>query len=198
MADFVPIAHSMEIRIRGIASLNAKKLYHVMHAYSTNTSPTLEECQDVADIVSLWVGASYKGQYSDNVTIDEVRVRSNAVEPGPVAYAYPDVVGTQTGDPMPMSTTLVMTLRTGLTGYSQWARFNTFFCDDSKVTDGLYTQAYVDAVQAALQGLMADLLAASLPLAIESRRHLAIYPVTAVQGNRVPRNLSSRYVDRGV
>lgn len=199
MPDFVAVANSIEIRIGGYHQTNGKKVYNIVHADCGSPLPTLAEVTAAVGAVSSWVSASYKGLFVDDIIINEVRGRSNAQEPGPT-YTNSTInqAGTLTGDMVPMSQSCCVNLLTNLTGRSQRGKFYVFPTDEVVQVGGLYTAVYAAACETVLGALAAELAGAGFALAIESRRHLALYQVQSYSAQNIPAHVSSRKVNRGI
>lgn len=199
MPDFVPVSGSIEFRITGQSTATGKKMYHIMHVDCGSPLPTLAECQLVADTAAAWVIASYKSFYCSDIVVNEVRARSNAQEPGPVAYnTTVSQAGTLNGDRVPASQAMCVNLLTGFTGLRRRGKFYTFQADETVQTNGLYSAGYAVGVEASLNLLMADLAAAGFALAVESRRDLFLYQITDFLPQQIPAHLKSRKANQGI
>lgn len=199
MPDFVPVSGSIEFRITGLHSSSGKKIFNIGHVDCGQPLPTLAECQLVADTVASWVVGSYRSVYSDDILINEVRARSNAQEPGPVAYnTTVNQPGQLTADMAPLSTTMVVNLTSGFTGFRRRGKWYIFTPDESVMTNGLFTSGYAVGCETVLSVLRGDLAAAGFALAVESRRDLALYQITGQLGQIVPSTLRSRKANKGI
>lgn len=198
MPDFVPVSGSIEFRITGLHT-SGKKVYNIGHVACASPFPTLSEVTQVAVVVGNWCDISYYNMYNSTIRIVEVRARSNAQEPGPVYIdTTPNVAGTLAGDPLPLAQSLCINLVTGLTGPSQRGRWFTFPADETTQTLGVYNVTYKNFMETSLAALQADLQSGGFDLAIESRRHLALYPITGYVGQIIPSTLASRKPNRGI
>lgn len=198
MPDFVPVSGSIEFRITGVHT-SGKKMYNIGHVDCGAPLPTQAEVEAVATVVAAWVDGTYSSFWSSLISSDEVRARSNAQEPGPVAvvtgYA---AVGALGGDMQPLDTTMCVNLLGGLTGQSNRGKWYTFTADETVITSGLFSAAYATSMQVALAGLQADLGAAGFALAVESRRNLSLVQIVSFQAQRIPSHLRSRKANRGI
>jgi hypothetical protein len=198
MPDFVPVAGSIECRITGVVT-GGKKMYNIIHVDCGSPLPTYAECLSVATIVAAWVDGTYNQYWANDITSDEVRARSNAEEPGPVAtvtgYA---AAGALTADLLPVNTTMCVNLLGTLTGQSNRGKFYTFVADESVITEGLFSVGYATSLQTSLIALAADLAAGGFALAVESRRTLSLKQVVSYQAQRIPSHLRSRKANRGI
>lgn len=199
MPDFVAVNNSIEVRIGGYHVTKGKKLYNIIHCDCGSPLPTLAEVTAAVGAVSNWVINSYKSLFVDDILVNEVRGRSNAQEPGPT-YTNSTInqIGALTGDMVPMSQAMCINLLTNLTGRSQRGKFYVFPTDEVVQVNGLYTGAYAAACELSIVALQGELSTAGFALAIESRRHLALYQVQSVLAQNIPAHLSSRKENRGI
>lgn len=199
MPDFVPVSGSIEFRITGVSLATGKKMYNVGHVDCASPFPTQAQCQDVVDVVSAWVIASYKAIYCSDVVVSDVRARSNAQEPGPIAINSAIFqAGQLAGDRLPASQALCVNLLSGTTGQRRRGRWFVFQADETTQTDGLYTAAYASAAGLVISVLRDDIATAGYALAIESRRDLALWQVVGFLPQRIPSTLRSRKANRGI
>jgi hypothetical protein len=197
MPDFVPVARSIEWTILA-QHVGGKKLYNVGHC-ETHALPTLADCLNAVDALTTFCHDDYVALFSDQFTIVEIKARSNAEEPGPIAYNTTiAATGTLTGDPYPMATACRVHTTTGLTGQSQHGAFYAFPPNESQVTAGLFNSVYRGSLENILLALNGYFAAVDLTNAIESRRHLDLYPIIAFNARAIPAHLRSRRPDRGI
>jgi len=199
MPDFVPVSGSIEFKITVVSSATGKKMYNIGHTDCAAPFPTLAQCQDTVDAVSAWVIATYKSFWTSDLVCVEVRARSNAQEPGPIAInSAINQAGGLTADRLAASDTLCVNLLSGTTGQRRRGKIYIFQADESVRTNGLYTSGYCSNVEAALNLLLGDLAGVGQALAIESRRDLALYQIVAFSSQPVPSHLASRKANRGI
>jgi len=198
MSDFVPIANLMQARVQGDVS-NGKRIYHLWHFAAANAAPTAADCEAVASILDNWVSTHYANEYSNRVTINNIRVRSLASEPGPVfEYTSLGYVGDLNGDPLPLSTTCRVNLGSGTTGPDRRGSLYAFLASENEMTGGLYTAGYMADLHSIFVALMTDSDTANYPWAIYSRHRRAFHPITSNQPSPIPAHLRSRRVDKGI
>lgn len=199
MPDFVPVSGSIEFRIGAYSVATGKKFYNINHVDCASPFPTQAQCQDVVDAVSAWVIASYKSLWTSDVVVNDVRARSNAQEPGPIAInSTINQSGALAGDRLAASDTLCINLLSGTTGQRRRGKWYVFPADETVRTNGLYTGGYCATAEAAMNLLLADLATAGYALAIESRRDLALYQVIGFLAQPIPSALRSRKANRGI
>lgn len=199
MPDFVAVSGSVEVRIKGIHTVSGKAMYNIIHVDAGVPLPDNSDCHTIALAVQSWCAAYYRDIINEDITIDEIRARSNAEEPGPVdVLSALGIVGSLGGDIVPLDQSLCVNLTTGRTGAARRGRFFVFPADELNQTDGLYISSYADACATALAQLDVGLLAAGEQFVIESRSTLSLYPVTGQSSQRIPSRLRSRKVNHGI
>lgn len=198
MPDFVPVARSIEWTILATNNIG-KKVYNVGHCRTVSALPTLADCINAVDALTDFCHDDYVALFNNTWTITEIKARSNAEEPGPIAYnTTVSDTGTLSGDPVPMATACRVHLGTGLTGQSQHGAFYAFPADEGQITAGVFTPIYLGSMQNVLIALAGYFSAVGLTMAIESRAHLELYPISAFIARPIPAHLRSRRPDRGV
>lgn len=198
MPDFIPVNYSLEITVQAL-SVTGKKAYNVIHAKTATAHPTMADCLNAVDVMTTWLHDDYSALYSDKWATVSVRARSNAEEPGPVAFnTTMNNAGILNGDRLPDAQALRVNTHTGYTGQSQHGAFFCFPADESVQTNGLYHATYRGSAENILESLRLGLVAVDLVLAIESRAHLALYPILAFEAKAIPATLRSRRPDRGI
>lgn len=198
MPDFVPIGYSMEARLTGLHS-SGKKMYNILHFRDTVPLPSYEDCEEIGLTLAGWVQDTYNVMYHASIRIVEIRVRSNAAEPGPVYLNTSiDEVGLLVGDQLPMAQSICVNLTTNNTGPSQRGRFYAFTADEAQQTNGVYTVTYRNVAEACMADLKALTTALGFPWAIESRRRLALYDIQGFSAQVIPSTLRSRKPNHGI
>jgi hypothetical protein len=198
MADFVPIEADIEIRITG-QHTGGKKMYNIIHADCGSPHPTLAEVTAAANAVASWVQTTYAALYSQYITVNEIRARSNAEEPGPVyTNASINEAGALLTDMESMDTTMCVNLLSGLTGASNRGKFYVFTPDEPQMTQGIFTSGYQTQCEAAMVALRTDLASAGFAMAIESRRYLRLRQIVGQLGQIIPSHLQSRKANHGI
>jgi len=199
MPDFVPVSSSIEFKITAVSTATGKKMYNIGHTDCAAPFPTQSQCQDTVDQVSAWVIATYKSFFTSDLVVIEVRARSNAQEPGPLAInSTINQAGALNGDRLAPADTLCVNELSGTTGQRRRGKFYVFQADETVRTNGLYTSTYCSNMEGALTGLVALLDAVGQAYAIESRRDLALYQIIGFSAQPIPSHLASRKQNRGI
>jgi hypothetical protein len=198
MPDFVAIPADIEVRITGQHS-GGKKMYNIIHADCGSPLPTLAEVTAAVNAVASWVQTTYAAFYHQSITVNEIRGRSNAEEPGPTyTNASISEAGALLLDMESMDTTMCVNLLSGLTGASNRGKFYAFTPDEAQMTNGIFTAAYQGNLESAMIALRTDLAAAGFAMAIESRRHLRLRQIVGQLGQIIPSHLQSRKANHGI
>ena len=199
MPDFVPVSGSIEFKISAVSTTTGKKMYNINHVDCGSPLPTQSECEDVVTAVSDWVIATYKNFFTSDLVVNEVRARSNAQEPGPIAInSSINQAGGLTGDRVAASTALCINTLSGTTGQRRRGKWYVFQGDETVMTNGLFTSGYCSNAEAAMNILLGDLATAGFALAVESRRDLALYQILGFSAQPIPSHLASRKANRGI
>jgi len=199
MPDFVPVSGSIEFKITVVSTATGKKMYNIGHTSCASPNPTQSQCQDTVDAVSAWVIATYKSFYTADLVCVEVRARSNAQEPGPIAInSAINQAGALADDRLAASDTLCVNTLSGTTGQRRRGKFYVFQATEAVRTNGLYTSAYCSSMETALASLATSLATVGQALAVESRRDLALYAIIGYSAQPIPSHLASRKANRGI
>lgn len=196
--DFNPFPYYIQGTLIATGA-NGKKMSNVLAFKGLAELPSYADCVAIGTMLHDWVTTDLWNTYSDSLAITQIHVRSMAEEPGPeYDLAVTDGVGSQAGDDLPMSQTMVVQLQTGLSGHSQVGRFNTFQSTEDMQTGGLYTGAYITTVESALAALQVLAGLEGYQWCVASRHLTTLYEIVAVIANGIPRTLRSRAVDHGI
>jgi hypothetical protein len=146
---------------------------------------TLADCQAINTFVDAWITGEYVHCFADTIQTLQVHTRSMEALVVPTDTMTSNHFGRETGDCLPFDTAMAVQLATGLTGAENSGEF---FCFTTTEADndanGLPTDAYRIACEAALNNLVTASHTAGYPLIVASYTYSTFQEVTACLARR--------------
>lgn len=183
--DFRPVASCVEVTIKGQDTTYQSLMYNVIHVQTSATVPTPAEVDTAMNVVSTWVGAAYRQNFSLNIAVVEIRAKSLAAEVAPFNFVSVNWLGTQGGYDEIEHAPLLL-LHGALSSRNQAGRFYAFPPGYGGVSPLGYDATHMNNLVNALLNLRLALASAGLQLAIASKDTGQCYRATSFgRTNRV-------------